>query len=145
MTSVGLVASPPLQKASPLSPNSHGEKPLFVPGRPGDGALEKKRKTHAVEQELGLGVWEKGGTKKGKLVGATNNSASYCFHTFFLTPQKTVTCIWKYFSFSKCYGMKTSFVLQRSLYPQRGGCGFRARFLGVLGRVVVRVGAVKVV
>lgn len=86
MTSVGLVASPPLQKASPLSPNSHGEKPLFVPGRPGDGALEKKRKTHAVEQELGLGVWEKGGTKKGKLVGATNNSASYCFHTFFFDP-----------------------------------------------------------
>ena len=75
VTSVGLVASPPLQKANPPSPNSHGEKPLFVPGRPGDGALEKKWKTHAVEQELGPGVWEKGGTKKGKLVGATNNPA----------------------------------------------------------------------
>ena len=60
MTSVGLVASPPRQKANTLSPNSHGEKPLFVAGRPGDGALEKEWKTHAMEQELRPGVWEKG-------------------------------------------------------------------------------------
>ena len=152
MTSVGLVASPPLQKPSPLSPNSHGEKPLFVPGRPGDGALEKKWKTHAMEQELELGVWEKGGTKKGKLVGATNNSGVKCFilfplfpHNFFFDAAENGHSHLEIFSFSTCYGMKTSFVLQRSLYPQRGGCGFRPRFLGVLGRVVVRVGAGKVV
>ena len=153
VTSVGLVASPPLQKPSPLSPNSHGEKPLFVPGRPGDGALEKQWKTHAMEQELELGVWEKGGTKKGKLVGATNNSGVKCFilfplfpHNFFWRRRKRALASGNIFLVKMLWDEdKTSFVLQRSLYPQRGGCGFRPRFLGVLGRVVVRVGAGKVV